>query len=100
MLHKRLRRLPERGEPGGARVLLADSFRARLLGLALLSDLPRDYALCLPRCSSVHTFGMRFEIDVTFLDREGRALRIDRRVPPGRLLRCRGAAAVLERRSS
>ena len=99
MLPRRLRRLPERRGPGGARVLLANSFRARLLGLALLEDVPGDCALCLPRCSSVHTFGMRFAIDVMFLDREGRLLRLDRRVPPGRILRRRGAGEVLEWRS-
>ena len=80
-------------------MLVAGSFRARLLGLALLRDVPPDCALRLPACSSVHTFGMRFRVDVMFLDREGRVLRVERRVPPGRVLRCRGAAEVLEWRS-
>lgn len=39
---------------------------ARLLGLALLRRPPRR-ALLLPRCRSVHTWGMRFAIDVVFL---------------------------------
>ena len=39
---------------------------------------------------------MRFALDLVFLDREGRALAVRRRVRPGRLVWCRGARAVLE----
>ena len=99
MLPRRLRRLPELREAGGARVLVAASFRARLLGLALLEEMPPDCVLRLPRCSSIHTFGMRFAIDVVFLDRGGRVLRLERSVGARRVLRCRGAAEVLEWRS-
>ena len=52
--------------------------------------------LLIPRCSSVHTFGMRFALDLVFLDRAGRPLSIHRAVPPRRLVWHRGAAAVLE----
>lgn len=78
---------------------MARSARARLLGLARLDDVPRDCGLLIPRCSSVHTFGMRFALDVAFLDRHGNTIRLDRAVAPGRVVRCRGAAAVLERRA-
>lgn len=43
-------------------------------------------ALVLRRCRSVHTVGMRFPIDVVWLDRRGRVLRV-RRVVPGRVTR-------------
>ena len=39
---------------------------------------------------------MRFALDVAFLDAEGRVLRLERDVPPNRVLGCRRAAAVLE----
>jgi len=52
--------------------------------------------LLIPRCSSVHTFGMRFALDLFFLDREGRVIGVRRAVPPRRVVRWRGAAAVLE----
>jgi uncharacterized protein len=80
------------------RLFVARSPRARLLGLALRREAPRGYALVLPRCRSVHTFGMRFAIDVVFLDRLGRVVRIARSVPPGRVLRERRAATVVETR--
>jgi uncharacterized protein len=76
-------------------VVVARSRRARLLGLALRRR-PPAHALLLPRCRSVHTFGMRFPLDLIWLDREGRVLRVDEAVPPCRVRSCRRAAAVLE----
>ena len=51
-----------------------------------------DGALLLPRCRSVHTFGMRFTIDVAFCDRDGMVLRLVT-VRPG----ARGAAVPRRR---
>ncbi|HVY97241.1 MAG TPA: DUF192 domain-containing protein [Solirubrobacterales bacterium] len=95
VLAPRLASLPRR-RLGVGEVRVAAGFRARLLGLALV---PRERAgagLLIPRCSSVHTFGMRFALDVYFLDGEGRVLFVHRAVPPRRLRWCRGARAVLE----
>jgi uncharacterized protein len=92
---RRLHRLT-RVEVLGRKVPEAHDLRARLLGLALL---PRERAgpgLLIPRCSSVHTFGMHFALDLVFLDDEGRTLREVRGVPRSRIVCCRGAAAVLE----
>lgn len=55
--------------------------------------------LALPRCKSVHTIGMRYAIDVAFIDRRGVVLRVERDVTPGRLLLCRHAYCTLERPS-
>jgi uncharacterized membrane protein (UPF0127 family) len=68
---------------------------ARLRGLARLHQ-PAGAALLLERTRSVHTFGMRFALDLVWLDRDGRALRIDRGVKPRRLRSCPHAYAVLE----
>jgi uncharacterized membrane protein (UPF0127 family) len=99
MTPRRLRRL-ESFRAGCVDVRVARSRWARLLGLALLRDLPAGTALLIPRCRSVHTFGMRFRIDVVFLDAAGRPLREVRGVPPWRVISCSGAAAVLERRAA
>jgi uncharacterized membrane protein (UPF0127 family) len=79
----------------GVAVPVATSFRARLLGLALLSRERAGPGLLLPRCRAVHTFGMRFPIDVVFLDRGGAEIRRVR-LEPMRLARERLAASVLE----
>ena len=75
----------------------ARTLRARLLGLAFMPPPPPDHALLIPRCRSIHTFGMRFEIDVTFLDERGRAIRTEWHVGPRRFLFEPDAFAVLER---
>ena len=81
------------------RIAVAHSRRARLLGLALRRR-PPDYALLLPRCRSVHTFGMRFPLDLVWLDETGCVVRVDRGVPPCRVRSCRRARSVLELRAS
>jgi uncharacterized membrane protein (UPF0127 family) len=39
---------------------------------------------------------MRFALDLVWLDHAGRAVRVDRDVPSGRVRACRSARAVLE----
>lgn len=77
----------------------ATTFASRLLGLAHLGGMPSGHALLIANCRSVHTFGMRFALDVAFLDRRGRPLRLERSVPSRRMLRCHRAFAVLEARA-
>ena len=98
MLHPRLSRLPAHDIGRGAVVLEARTFGARLLGLARVpaAELPERHALLLRPCSSIHTFGMRFPIDVVFANPDGRALRVIRDVPPRRLLRCPAGSTALE----
>jgi uncharacterized protein len=73
---------------------------SRLFGLALLSRERAGAGLLIPRCSSVHTLGMLFRLDLLFVDLEGRVIEIRRNVPPIRLVRCPAADAVLELPSS
>jgi uncharacterized protein len=99
MLPRRLERLPKTVFDDGSVAYEASSFASRLLGLAFLRELPLDHALFIPHCHSVHTFGMRFAIDVAFVDDLGVPLRIERSVPPGRVLVERGAFSVIECRA-
>ena len=69
--------------------------RERLVGLAFRRE-PAGHALLFERCRSVHTFGMRYPLDLHWLDRSGREIRVDRAVPPGRVRSCRRAFAVVE----
>ena len=54
----------------------------------------------LRRCSSIHTFCMRYPIDVAFVKRGGSVVLSERMVRPGRIVRARGASFVLERPGS
>ena len=76
-------------------VRVANTFGARLVGLALRRE-PPGHALLLPRTRAVHTFGMRFALDLHWLDRDGTVVRVDRAVPPRRLRTCLRARSVLE----
>jgi uncharacterized membrane protein (UPF0127 family) len=78
------------------RILVARSPWKRLVGLAVRRRAPPDTALLLPRCRSVHTFGMRFALDLVWLDRAGRVVGVDEGVRPWRVRACRRAAAVVE----
>jgi len=92
------RRLSDLAEASvlGHRVRVAAGRRARLLGLAHLDRDAAGAGLLIPRCASVHTFGMRFPLDLVFLDGDGRPCSFRRAVPPRRIAWHRGASAVLE----
>ena len=87
--------LPRRRH-GNLEVPIARRPIARLLGLAFLDRRRAWPGLFIPRCNSIHSFGMRFPLRVEFLDRHGRPLKTIERMPPWRVHRCAGAEAVLE----
>jgi uncharacterized protein len=95
MTHRRLRDLPP-ATILGREVPVASGPRARLLGLSHLDREQAGPGLLIPRCSSVHTFGMRFALDLVFLDHAGRPCSVRREVPPRRVAFDRRASAVLE----
>lgn len=75
---------------------MARNFRTRLRGLSRRDRGAAGPGLLIPRCASVHTFGMRFPLDLYFLDAEGRVISVRRRVPPRRIAWQPGARYVLE----
>jgi uncharacterized membrane protein (UPF0127 family) len=80
----------------GNEVPVAVGIRARLLGLALLDLEAAGPGLLIPRCAAVHTFGMRFALDIYFLGSGDEILDVRRAVPPRHFVAHRGAASVLE----
>lgn len=86
-----------RGTVLAGRVKTASSFAKRLVGLIGTADFPSGMGLLLVPCSSIHTWFMKYPIDVLFLDRNDRVLEAVQSVPPFRLGPVvRGAAKVLE----
>lgn len=95
-LDQRFAGLP-RTELGGGLVLIeAKTHRSRRRGLARLDRLPPNHALHIPQTPSVHTFGMRFALDLIWLGKDGSIVGIDRDVAPGRIVFSRGARSVIE----
>jgi uncharacterized membrane protein (UPF0127 family) len=91
----RFRRLPL-AQVAGREVPVATSLLSRLLGLALLSLRAARDGLLIPRCRSVHTFGMRFPLHIVFLDERRVPISVQGAVPPCRVVRDCRAAFVLE----
>lgn len=58
----------------------------RMRGLLGRRALGPGAALVIERCNAVHTVGMRFALDLVFLDRRWRVTRVVRGVRPGRLM--------------
>jgi uncharacterized membrane protein (UPF0127 family) len=88
--------LPRRSLRDGRTLIEARTHRARRRGLARMDALDGDEALLIPQTPSIHTFGMRFALDLIWLDRRGAVVRVDRNVGPWRMRLCARAKAVIE----
>ncbi|MBJ7244788.1 MAG: DUF192 domain-containing protein [Solirubrobacteraceae bacterium] len=77
-------------------VTVARGLIQRTRGLTWRKSIPPGGALQINGCRSIHTFGMRFSLDLLWLDQHGRAIRVDYDVPPRRLRSCRQAHSVVE----
>jgi uncharacterized protein len=78
------------------RLSVAASARTRMKGLLGRRSMDADEGLLLRPAGSVHTAFMRFPIDVVFLDRGMRVLRIAPNLRPWRMAAQRGARVVVE----
>jgi hypothetical protein len=77
-------------------VVVADSYWRRMKGLLGRRRLRGGAGMVLRPSWSVHTWFMRFAIDVVFLDHDQVVLRIDRGLRPFKTATCRGAREVVE----
>ena len=77
-------------------VELADTSETRRRGLLGRESLDPSAALIIAPCSAVHTFFMKFIIDVVFVDRQGAVLKGVADVKPWRIAARPGAYAVIE----
>jgi uncharacterized membrane protein (UPF0127 family) len=78
------------------RCWIADRPWSRMRGLLGRNGLAEGEGLLIKPCGSVHTFFMRFPIDVVFLDRELSVVAVRPEVPPWRTAGARGAKVTLE----
>lgn len=80
----------------GSRIELADRFIPRLKGLLGRGGLAEGEGMFLSPCSSIHCFGMKFPIDVIFLDRNYQVVGIRENMLPGSRASNSKARHVLE----
>ncbi|MHB8171474.1 MAG: DUF192 domain-containing protein [Thermincolia bacterium] len=66
------------------RVIIADGFLSRLVGLLNRKKLAPGEGLLIKPCQAIHTCFMRFAIDVVFLDRDGWVVGIVEEIKPFR----------------
>ena len=87
-------------EPGGRRLPLrvwrAEGPWERARGLLGRRPLEREEALLLEPCWLVHTFGMRYALDLAFVDRKGRIRKLAYGVRPGRIAGSPGSRQTIE----
>jgi uncharacterized protein len=66
-------------------VIPAYTFWRRLKGLMFRKSLPADYAMHIKPCSSIHTFFMKFPLDVLYIDENNQVVKVSRNIPPGKM---------------
>jgi len=74
----------------------ADTARARRTGLLRRSVLKPGEGLWIVPCEAVHSFGMKFAIDLVYLDRKKIVRKVKNAMMPWRLSACVTAHSVLE----
>jgi uncharacterized membrane protein (UPF0127 family) len=81
------------------RCVFADTALTRMKGLLGRRELTPEEGILLRPASSVHTAFMRFPIDLVFIDRDNRIVKIVPTLAPWRAASARKAAAVAELRA-
>jgi hypothetical protein len=69
---------------------------SRRTGLLNHAVMPHDAAMIIAPCNAVHTIRMRFDIDIAFVSREGRVVKVRHAVKPWRMAAALGAFAAIE----
>lgn len=85
-----------RGKTIATCVSQAFSSESRRKGLLGRESLPPGAGLWILPCEGVHTVGMRFAIDVIYLDRRRRIRKLVQNLRPWRMSLCLSAHSVLE----
>src|ERR1700751_2744097 len=80
----------------GDRIQFAGNPRDRRRGLLGRKQLDSGEGLWIVPCEAVHTFGMRFAVDLVYLDKKHRVVKTRSQVLPGRISVCLTAHSVIE----
>lgn len=67
------------------KIELAENFISRSIGLLSKQEISEDEALIIKPCCSIHTFFMKFAIDVIFVDKNNKVIAIKQNIKPNKL---------------
>lgn len=84
------------GRPVATVIEAALDSASRKRGLLGRDSLSPGHALIIAPSNLVHTFAMRFHLDILFVSRQGRVLKVRTNVPPRRIAGAFGGFAVVE----
>ncbi len=85
-----------RGSLLGDSIDIADDSAKRNTGLLKHRGLDRGHGLWIVPCEGIHTFFMKFAIDVVYVDRKDRVRKVVRALGPWKLSFCLPARSVIE----
>lgn len=74
----------------------ATTFFERLLGFMFRASIDKDEALIFRNVNSIHMLFMRFPIDVVYIDKDSRVIKIKHSLRPWRMSSCIHAKATIE----
>jgi hypothetical protein len=80
----------------GTHIEVADTSARRNKGLLGRAGLGAGEGLWIVPCEAVHTFAMKFAIDLIYLDRKHRVVKVRQAVRPGRISGAFRAHSVIE----
>jgi uncharacterized protein len=86
----------DRDQTLATRALLASDSRTRREGLLKRDSLDEGEGLLITPCEAIHTFGMKFSIDVVFLDRTRKVRKVLHAMPRNRVGFCLSGDIALE----
>lgn len=66
-------------------ILIAETLVDRLIGLMFREKIVGAEGLLLNPCRSIHTFFMRYDLDIVFLSRDNKIIKIIRNLKPWRM---------------
>jgi len=68
----------------------------RLGGLLVLDKLTANQALWITPCNSIHTFGMKYILDLVYVDKNNKVCGLVEHIKPWRMSLCFKASATVE----
>ena len=85
-----------RGTVLGKNIAVADTSATRRTGLLKHKELAAGHGLWIMPCESVHTFFMKFAIDLVYVDKKHRVCKVRNAVKPWKMSACLSAHSVIE----